>query len=70
MLQYNITLIFIHDMFQLYSAIIRCPHYAKMFAALLVSILKLKLKLCSEHLSITRTPDDVRIQPKHVVNKD
>jgi hypothetical protein len=25
----TVTLIFIHDMFQLYTAIIRCPNYAE-----------------------------------------
>jgi hypothetical protein len=37
-----VTLIFIHDMFRQYAVIIRCPRYAKVFTALLVSILKLK----------------------------
>jgi hypothetical protein len=41
----TVTLIFIRDVFRLYTAIIRCPRYAKLFIALIVSILKLKLKL-------------------------
>jgi hypothetical protein len=41
----TVTLIHIHNMFRSYTAIIRCPRYAKLFTALLVSILKLKLKL-------------------------
>jgi hypothetical protein len=36
------TLIFVH-MFRPYTVIIRCPRYAKLFTALLISILKLKL---------------------------
>jgi hypothetical protein len=40
-----VTLIFIHDMFRPYTVIIRCPRYAKLFTALLVSFLKLKLRL-------------------------
>jgi hypothetical protein len=36
----TVTLIFIHDMFRPYTAIIRCPHCAKLFTALLVSVLK------------------------------
>jgi hypothetical protein len=39
------SLIFIYDMFRLYTAIIMCPRYAKLFTALLLSILKLKLLL-------------------------
>jgi hypothetical protein len=31
----TVTLIFTHDMFRSYAAIIRCPHYAKLFTALL-----------------------------------
>jgi hypothetical protein len=38
----TVTLIFIHNMFRLYTAI-KCPRYAKLFTVLLVSILKLKL---------------------------
>jgi hypothetical protein len=41
----TITLIFIHDMFRPYTAIIKCPLYAKLFTVLLVWILKLKLHL-------------------------
>jgi hypothetical protein len=41
----TVTLVFIHDMFRPYTAIIRCPHYAKLFTALIISILKLKLRL-------------------------
>jgi hypothetical protein len=41
---FTVTLISIHNMFQPYTAIIRCPRYAKLFTALLVSILKLKLQ--------------------------
>jgi hypothetical protein len=39
-----VTLIFIHDIFRPYTAIIMCPRYAKLFTALPVSNLKLKLK--------------------------
>jgi hypothetical protein len=39
-----VALIFIHYMFRPYTAIIRCPRYAKLFTELLVSISKLKLK--------------------------
>jgi hypothetical protein len=41
----TVSSIFIHDLFRPYTAIIRCLRYAKLFTALLVSILKLKLKL-------------------------
>jgi hypothetical protein len=40
----TVMLIFIHYMFHQYTAIIRGPRYAKLFTALLVSILKLKLQ--------------------------
>jgi hypothetical protein len=40
----TVTLIFIHDMFRPYTAIISFPRYAELFTALLVSILKLKIK--------------------------
>jgi hypothetical protein len=40
----TVTLIFIHGMFRPYTAINKCPRYSKLFIALLVSILKLKLK--------------------------
>jgi hypothetical protein len=41
----TVTLIFIRDMFRPYTAIIRCPRYAKLFTELPVSVLKLKLRL-------------------------
>jgi hypothetical protein len=40
-----VTLIFIHNMFRRFTTIIRCSRYAKLFTALLVTILKLKLEL-------------------------
>jgi type IV secretory pathway TrbD component len=41
----TVMLIFIHNMLRPHTVIIRCPRYIKLFSELLVSILKLKLKL-------------------------